>query len=49
MGNLKKVFIQSPKESIEGVIQRFKSLYKKDIDVNPITNVEEFYIPFEFQ
>ncbi len=50
MGNLKKVFIQSPEYSIKGVIQRFKSLYASDseIEIEPITNVDEFYIPFEF-
>lgn len=50
MFNLEKVFIQSPERSIGGVVQRFKSLYfsEKEVDIEPVTNVEEFYIPFEF-
>lgn len=50
MGNLKKVFIQSPVGSIKGVTQRFKSIYEYNsgIDIEEITNVDEFYIPFEF-
>lgn len=48
MSSLKKVFIQSPESSIKGVMQRFKSLNESDVHVEPITNVEEFYIPFEF-
>ena len=50
MGHLRKVFIQSPKETIEGVAQRFKSLYEfeSDIEIEPIINVDEFYVPFEY-
>lgn len=47
MSSLRKVFIQSKEESIDGVIQRFNSLCPKK-EIVPITNVEEFYIPFEF-
>ena len=48
MGRLEKVFIQSPESSIKGVMQRFNSLYEYDVEIEPITNVEEFYIPFEY-
>lgn len=50
MDGLKKVFIQSPKDSIKGVTQRFKSLYEfnTEIEIEEITNVDEFYIPFEY-
>ncbi|MBR8534270.1 hypothetical protein KDU71_01775 [Carboxylicivirga sediminis] len=50
MENLRKVFIQSPKDSIKGVTQRFKSLYESitEIEIEEITNVDEFYIPFEY-
>ncbi len=50
MGYIQKVFIQSPSSSIEGVMQRFKALYEFDagIEINPIVNVDEFYIPFEY-
>ena len=48
MGYLDKVFIQSPSGSIEGVIQRFKALYAFDVEIKPIVNVDEFYIPFEY-
>ncbi len=50
MGTLQKVFIQSPSSSIEGVMQRFKALYEFEagIEINPIVNVDEFYIPFEY-
>nr|WP_319571722.1 hypothetical protein [uncultured Draconibacterium sp.] len=49
-GHLKKVFIQSPRDTIEGVIQRFKSLYElhANIEIVPIINVDEFYIPYEY-
>ena len=50
MGQLRKVFIQSPENSIKGVMQRFKSLYElnSSIEVEPVINVDEFYIPFEY-
>ncbi len=48
MGRLGKVFIQSPESSIKGVMQRFNSLYGYDVEIESITNVEEFYIPFEY-
>lgn len=74
MNNLKKVFIQSMPESIEGVIQRFISIiepskqfiiksnplksilsisketikHENTIEIIPMTDVNEFYIPFEF-
>lgn len=50
MVRLRKVFIQSPQESIKGVVQRFKSLYefKNEIEIEEVTSVEEFYIPFEY-
>ena len=48
MGRLGKVFIQSPESSIKGVMQRFNSLYEYDVEIEPVTNVEEFYIPFEY-
>ncbi|MDN5203291.1 hypothetical protein QQ008_18020 [Fulvivirgaceae bacterium BMA10] len=48
MENLETVYVQSPKESIDGVVQRLKALSNKAIE--PIRNddVEEFYIPFDF-
>ncbi len=50
MGRLRKVFIQSPEDSIKGVTQRFKALYEHNpqIEIELITNVDEFYIPFEY-
>jgi len=50
MTALKKVIIQSPKESIEGVKQRFLSLIGpySTVEVELNTNVEEFVIPFEY-
>jgi hypothetical protein len=49
MGYLQKVFIQSPSDTIKGVVQRFKSLYEYNtIEIIPVENVDEFYIPYEF-
>jgi hypothetical protein len=48
MESLEKVYIQSPKESILGVEQRFRSLCKKDVDIKLIDSIDEFYIPFEY-
>lgn len=50
MEELLTVYVQSPKDTVEGVIQRIGALENLDqaIKVVPMTNVEEFYIPFEF-
>lgn len=49
MKNLSTIYIQSPESSITGVNQRVKALINnKKIHVEPITNTDEFYIPFEF-
>ncbi|MCD4663776.1 MAG: hypothetical protein K8R68_00810 [Bacteroidales bacterium] len=50
MGYLRKVFVQSPQNTIKGVVQRFKSIYEftDEIEIEEITNVDEFYIPFEY-
>ncbi len=48
MRHLQKVFIQSKEDDIKGVTQRFKSLYDMGISINEVSDVNEFYIPFEF-
>ena len=48
MLNLKRVYIQNVPASIEGVIQRFKSITEFEGIVSPITSVDEFFIPYEF-
>lgn len=48
MHKLKKVFIQSPENSVKGVTQRFMSIYDNNTEIEPVTNVDEFYIPFEY-
>lgn len=48
MDKLERVYIQSPKQDINGVVQRFKSTFKREMEVILIDNVEEFYIPFEY-
>lgn len=50
MEELMTVYVQSPKDTIEGVMQRIGALENFDHEINlvPVTNVEEFYIPFEF-
>jgi hypothetical protein len=46
MENLDKIYLQSKQETIKGVEQRLRSLLSREIEL--ITDVEEFYIPFEF-
>ncbi len=48
MKSIKKVYIQNTPNSIDGVIDRFKSLTNWHIPILPIESVEEFFIPFEF-
>lgn len=50
MGHLRKVFVQSPQNTIKGVVQRFKSIYEftSEIEIEEITSVDEFYIPYEY-
>jgi hypothetical protein len=48
MSKLSKVYIQNTPESVNGVIQRFKSISEFSGEVLPITSVDEFFIPFEF-
>jgi len=48
MKNLQRIYVQSPKESIAGVIQRIKAL-KSEVPIQGVEDVGEFYIPFEFE
>ncbi len=50
MRNLKTIYIQSPKDTIDSVVVRLKSLlgFHEDIEIEPIDSVDEFYIPFEY-
>lgn len=48
MPKLKKVYIQVPEDSIDGVTQRFKAIDNK-VEVVRMTSKEEFFIPFEYQ
>jgi hypothetical protein len=49
MKNLKKIYFQIPESNIEGVIQRFRAIKdSSSIEIEPIVNCEEFFIPYEF-
>jgi hypothetical protein len=51
MKNLTKVYIQTMKDSVSEVKDRFKALVAKEIEIIPIemnSGKEEFYIPFEY-
>lgn len=45
MKNLRKVYIQDP--NANNIIRRFKEIYANKVDVEPITDIEQFYIPYE--
>jgi hypothetical protein len=47
MKELKEIIIQVPKESIDEVVLRIKSI-RNDLLITPYTGVEEFYIPTTF-
>jgi hypothetical protein len=48
MSKLRRVYIQNTLESVDGVIQRFKSISEFKGEVLAITSVDEFFIPYEF-
>lgn len=48
MSRLKKVYIQSKKETIKDVVLRFKAISERP-DVEEITDEHEFYIPPEYK
>ena len=49
--SLRKIYIQAPKEHVDSIIIRVKALLPDRIgaEIVPITDVDEFYIPFEFE
>lgn len=46
MQNLKKIYVQD--SNPQAVIQRLRAMLLKDVKIEPIENIDEFYIPFEF-
>lgn len=46
--SLHKVYIQAPSSDIDGIIQRFKAIVPYCEDIFPMTSLDEFFIPYEF-
>lgn len=48
--DFKKIYIQAPENDVQSIITRVKALMSKEsgIEIIPITDLDEFYIPFEF-
>jgi hypothetical protein len=43
-----KIFIQSPSDGINGVVQRFNALSRRKFDIQQVDQTDEFHIPFEY-
>ena len=43
-----KIFVQSPTEGINSVVQRINALSGKQLNIQQVTQTDEFFIPFEY-
>jgi hypothetical protein len=48
MKNIKKIYMQFPDDFVNNAIQRIKAVLGREIDIIPITDTNEFYIPHEY-
>ncbi len=48
MRQLKKIFIQAPKGDLEGLKSRVSSLLPNETDIELISDIKQFYIPYQF-